>query len=307
MVRVFLAAFGVLLVSACDVDVEPVCRSAESVACTGEGDCAGQQRCSAEGTGFGPCVCGPRPDGGMDAGSDGGVDAGFDAGVLADDAGSDAGFDAATPGDAGFDGGADASVDAGLDGGADAGTDGAVADGGTDAGAPMCAPECVGGEVCVDMGGSFGCTSLDTDPLNCGMVGNACGEGEGCVAGMCECGTTGAACASGQACCGGACIDVTADAANCGGCGVVCSAHAPDCAASACTCAAAGAACTAPTAGALGETCCVGGCVANDDSSCTCGTRCIGLDECVSAPISGGPDYEVCCGDPVTTPTAGCP
>lgn len=369
MVRIFAAALAVLLVSACDEEVEPVCRAAEAVACTGSDGCAGVQICNPRGTGFGPCECGPRPDGGRDAGVDAGTpgdDAGFDAGAPLDDAG----FDAGGPADAGFDAGEppDAGVDA-------AAPDAAVADAGLDAGPLACAPacaaterccatscvnrgvpqgtdgradpsflhcngcglacdvdrasscsvpgggpgtercmcgdvdQCVPGEACVDDGGgSFACTDLDSDPLHCGMAGNACGEGESCVGGMCECGTTGAACGVGQACCGGGCIDVTSDAANCGGCGIVCGPHAPDCDASACTCSAAGVACTAPTAGDPGETCCDSrGCVANTDTSCPCSTVCTGVDECVSAPVSGGSDFEVCCGDPSTTPTAGCP
>lgn len=51
-------------------------------------------------------------------------------------------------------------------------------------------------------GNVTGRTSTDTDPLNCGAIGNAC--------------------AAGRACCGGVCVDLTADPTNCGKCGQVC-------------------------------------------------------------------------------------
>jgi len=57
--------------SACDSTSAGMCIPGESRECTGAGGCAGGQVCNAEGTGLGPCECGP---GGADAGGD--VDAG---------------------------------------------------------------------------------------------------------------------------------------------------------------------------------------------------------------------------------------
>lgn len=171
--------------------------------------------------------------------------------------------------------------------------------------------QCLPGDVCVNQGGFWTCTSLSTDPQNCGAVGNACAEGESCSGGMCVCGSTGAQCPTGQACCGGACIDTNTDPVNCGGCGVSCTPNAPDCSGGSCTCAASGRACEEPTpglpiigGGSPGESCCPSvGCVTNSDTSCAC-VACSGGDECqvggsgLFGMLGGGGDevVTVCCG-----------
>lgn len=178
--------------------------------------------------------------------------------------------------------------------------------------------ECVSGDLCVHDGGQFRCVNLSTSTRHCGVIGNACAEGEICVGGNCVCGATGGRCAEGQACCGGQCIDTSSDAANCGGCGQLCTPNAPNCVGGSCTCAASGRACEPPVAGGAfgggssGESCCPGtGCVANTDTSCGC-TECTGGDECVvggSGFFGGGGGSEiatVCCGDPILVAFAGC-
>jgi hypothetical protein len=63
--------------------------------------------------------------------------------------------------------------------------------------------------------GSYTCVSLSSDP-HCGAINNNCSE-------------------RGLRCCDGTCVDVTNDANNCGGCGVVCSGSTPFCVAGRCT------------------------------------------------------------------------
>ena len=176
--------------------------------------------------------------------------------------------------------------------------------------------QCPAGQACVmGDGGTFLCADLNFDPNNCGEIGNRCNEGESCNSGVCGCGT-GAACTDGQACCAGTCTDVTGDSANCGGCGMLCGDNAPSCIDGRCSCGSAGVVCEAvgggmspspiplPGAGgSLGETCCDGTCVANSDTSCTCGEACTGEDTC---QIGGGGLFPgtmmeaatVCCGGP---------
>lgn len=176
---------------------------------------------------------------------------------------------------------------------------------------------CFSGEVCINSGGAYRCTSLSTDIENCGMIGNRCGEGETCTAGVCGCGG-GARCMAGQACCGGTCVDTQADAANCGGCGMACGPESPNCVSGSCSCGTAGA-CEAPmpgdpfmgTMGTLGESCCDGACVPNDEMNCGgCGVMCDTSDPdnpetCINAPAfppfsEGG----ICCA-PDGTPFCG--
>lgn len=98
---------------------------------------------------------------------------------------------------------------------------------------------CEGG--LIDCGGV--CVDTSSDPSNCGGCGVACGEGGSCAGGMCSvgvgvgvgtCANTCPApyvqdpascqcfCPAGLTDCGGACVDASSEAANCGGCGVVC-------------------------------------------------------------------------------------
>jgi len=61
------------------------------------------------------------------------------------------------------------------------------------------------------------CTSLNSDPHNCGACGNVCGGSNPyCNQGACS------GCPDGSAFCGGSCIDVRWDANNCGACGYQC-------------------------------------------------------------------------------------
>lgn len=56
------------------------------------------------------------------------------------------------------------------------------------------------------------CSTLATDPANCGACGNACGEGQVCTAGGCEfgtaqnCGALGRTCGTGERCVSGDCV-----------------------------------------------------------------------------------------------------
>lgn len=67
------------------------------------------------------------------------------------------------------------------------------------------------------------CVPLDSDPLNCGACGNACGPLGTCSAGTCDC-------AAGTTACGNTCVDTRTDPAHCGACGAACTAATPFCA-----------------------------------------------------------------------------
>ncbi len=167
--------------------------------------------------------------------------------------------------------------------------------------------QCPMGQACVTNDtGTFICADLNFDPMNCGAVGNRCGEGESCISGVCQCGSTGASCAPGQACCGGSCIDTQTDSMNCGACGNACGAGST-CSGGMCGCGG-GPPCRAPTPGVFGmggdpgESCCGGTCVANTDTNCAC-EACTGDNTCQVAgggllPGMGGGEVSVCCGGP---------
>lgn len=152
---------------------------------------------------------------------------------------------------------------------------------------------CSGSEVCVPDDDSFRCADLDTDPLNCGMIGGTCQEGEVCAGGECACGD-GPACGGGDACCDGSCTDTSRSSSHCGGCGIMCGSG-TSCEASGCVCPMAGRECRPPSDGDLGELCCDTGCVPQDASNCgSCGTACTGRTMCLETEGTFG-EGEVCC------------
>jgi hypothetical protein len=77
-----------------------------------------------------------------------------------------------------------------------------------------------GAYVCCATGGvccNGTCTSLSSDPHNCGACGFVCAASTPvCGQGTCS------ACPDGTSYCGGACIDTNWDSLNCGGCGHDC-------------------------------------------------------------------------------------
>jgi hypothetical protein len=160
----------------------------------------------------------------------------------------------------------------------------------------MCGLEgqCTFDETCVMGPTGFFCVNLDTDPAHCGEVGRACGQGETCNAGVCQCGASDP-CGDGQACCGGACIETDADNANCGGCGVTCGPE-ETCHGGMCICGTGddARACLRFSDTSLGELCCSGQCVPQDNSNCTaCGTTCGEGLNCDVGFTFGG--YTICC------------
>ena len=179
---------------------------------------------------------------------------------------------------------------------------------------------CSAGRVCVDDGGAMICADLNSDPDNCGGVGNECAEGETCTGGSCGCGTTGDSCGAGEACCEGACIDTDSDPLNCGGCNMPCGPQAPNCNAGTCGCGT-GPACEAPVPGGLlgddpvfGESCCEGTCVANTDTSCACNDCTVDAQSCfvvggdllpIPLPGFGGGEPGVCCAESMPSPIGG--
>ncbi|MBS2032478.1 MAG: hypothetical protein JST54_31570 [Deltaproteobacteria bacterium] len=75
------------------------------------------------------------------------------------------------------------------------------------------------------------CVATRSSRTDCGSCGNACPVGQTCTGGACVAGgacdgqPSGASCAVAGtlgSCCGGTCVDTSADARNCGGCGVAC-------------------------------------------------------------------------------------
>jgi hypothetical protein len=165
-------------------------------------------------------------------------------------------------------------------------------------GAPRCmcgeGSPCTGDAVCVPIfGGTFDCTDLDTDEDNCGSVGNACADGEDCVAGNCTCGDSGA-CGADEACCGGECIDTASDPENCGGCGLACAPYGNRCVSGDCLCGTAS--CARPSGTNLGQICCSGACRAQDNNNCHgCGTMCAAGSSCVVGTTFPGTMADTCC------------
>lgn len=170
------------------------------------------------------------------------------------------------------------------------------------------------------------CLNLQTDPRNCGTIGNACASGTYCAGGQCvtpaqmltdpaRCGTVSPGsqpstqtCSAGNACCGGLCTDLNTDPDNCGACGNVCPHPAsfttsnlvsPICCAGKCVdpssdtanCGSCGGAC------AQGEGCCGGSCQKLDQPyQCgACGATCFSYVDPSAPPGSFG--NPTCCGN----------
>lgn len=162
----------------------------------------------------------------------------------------------------------------------------------------MCGVQiCSGLEVCHFDGTIFYCVDTETDEMNCGSLGHRCAMGETCTGGACGCGTTGVACGAGESCCGGGCLPTSADDANCGGCGITCDAG-ETCIDSMCSCG--GDVCEPPgtgPGGSLGELCCAGTCVAQDELNCGgCGIACDTADGDVCFRNTNPLFNRVCCG-----------
>ena len=110
------------------------------------------------------------------------------------------------------------------------------------------------------------CTNLSFDPINCGMCGVTCGNGQVCAAGECA-----ASCSGGTKQCGSVCVDTKFDPKNCGTCGHEC---APE---QYCS----GGACASHCLGGTKE--CNGKCIdtQTDSANCgACGTPCPAGEVC---------------------------
>jgi len=66
------------------------------------------------------------------------------------------------------------------------------------------------------------CSDFQTDILNCGSCGHACGGGQTCRAGVCMANLALPCPLSGQTRCSGTCVDTQTDHGNCGACGYAC-------------------------------------------------------------------------------------
>lgn len=123
------------------------------------------------------------------------------------------------------------------------------------------------------------CSSLNTDPQNCGSCGRQCSAagGDSCTGGVCRCGAA-SACAAGQVCCSGlGCVDTRTDPFHCGDCLTGCK---------------------------PGESCVAGQCSCNGGPACDTGTSCCnGLctNLCTCGGTSCAPN-EVCCGTICSNP-----
>ena len=63
------------------------------------------------------------------------------------------------------------------------------------------------------------CTTVNSDPHNCGGCGIVCGPGQNCVGNLCQ---SAGPCFGGQMLCDGVCREIALDPSNCGGCGIAC-------------------------------------------------------------------------------------
>ena len=148
------------------------------------------------------------------------------------------------------------------------------------------------------------CTTLASDPSNCGGCGTACAPGQPCTSSACagapagtacttgttcqsgSCvGGTCSACASGLSLCGTTCKNLTNDPSNCGSCGTMCQTG-YQCTAGAC----------APTC-ASGQTVCNGACTSTqtDTNNCgACGTVCAAGETCTAGTCACAPGQTAC-------------
>jgi Putative metal-binding motif len=132
--------------------------------------------------------------------------------------------------------------------------------------------ECLGGACTCKPENLCGGRCTDSDPLNCGACGRACGAGGVCQQGVCQC-------QQGLTSCNGGCADLTRDPANCGQCGAACGQGAL-CVGGVCRC-------------GNGGTLCDGACVSlqSDPDHCgQCGVSCGGGKLCVKAQCQLGCD-----------------
>jgi hypothetical protein len=164
---------------------------------------------------------------------------------------------------------------------------------------------CAGGNITRDCPSNMtscdlGCTSLETDDMNCGACGTACGTNQQCVASQCQC-------SSGMKLCTSGCVDANTDEANCGECGTTCGTG-QMCMNGSCQC-------------PPGQMHCNGSCVDTQTDEANCGqcgmacavgTNCVtGLcgcpgttTECGSACVDTNTD-EAHCGDCITSCNGG--
>ena len=171
-----------------------------------------------------------------------------------------------------------------------------------------------GNSGCITGGpGCAGTCSIDfaTSLNHCGgcrMTCNGAGtlQADLCADGQCQCSTEpgNAACSVGQTCCnaptapnGVGCRDLAADPQNCGGCGNVCTADAPDCVAGRCTCS--GADPCGRTADDAAQMMCCGGTCSDprDDATCgTCTNSCTTNSSCVGSSCTCDASFANCAG-----------
>ena len=150
------------------------------------------------------------------------------------------------------------------------------------------------------------CVDVSSDPLNCGTLGNDCGDTQYCVSGVC-------ACRPGLVLSGTTCVDPASNPAACGPMGTVCAGATPRCQAGVCV-----AMCTGGLT-ACGNSCinrrtdplncggCVdtgGGEVCNTDQVCSNGNcedfrPATGCTMCPCTTCGG----RSCCSYPMTTST----